>query len=298
MTSKCWAKQKRENKRSDSAYSVSFSVSENHIVLDSGASLHCTSNRSLFKGLTQNCDEHSVQLAGKNSKLQVTEYGILKIPNENRIFVVQNVAFIPDLNGTFLSLMCFFNLGHNLKFSGSSGELFYYEFCIVFKNMNNVCCVDFVRNKEKLDKKRNIDFDSIHKRLLHPSDIFLKKTIESCNDLTLKQPSKAQTCLTCLQCKVTRDSIRIKSKRASCLLEAVYMDIKGPILKGFGNAKYVLSFVDEYSRYAVSYFINSKSEVPEMLKKFIIKSNHETGKKSKLFILIMHKNFVRAHLIL
>lgn len=59
------------------------------------------------------------------------------------------------------------------------------------------------------------------------------------------------------------------------------MDIKGPILKGTGRAKYILSFIDEYSRYAVSDFIISKSEVPKMFKNYTIKSKNETGKRIK-----------------
>ena len=36
-----------------------------------------------------------------------------------------------------------------------------------------------------------------------------------------------------------------------------------------GEAWYVLTFVDDYSKYVVAYFINKKSEVPVKFKTFV-----------------------------
>ncbi|GKA65939.1 retrovirus-related pol polyprotein from transposon TNT 1-94 [Tanacetum coccineum] len=78
----------------------------------------------------------------------------------------------------------------------------------------------------------------------------------------------------CLACE------RGKSKKAShppklvpsdhFKLELLHMDLCGPIRVALINGKkYILVIVDDYSRYTWVYFLHSKDETPEIIKKFI-----------------------------
>nr|GFA08170.1 retrovirus-related Pol polyprotein from transposon TNT 1-94 [Tanacetum cinerariifolium] len=78
----------------------------------------------------------------------------------------------------------------------------------------------------------------------------------------------------CSACK------RGKSKKASRLpklvpsdhfkLELLHMDLCGPMrLASINGKKYVLVIVDDYSRYTLDYFLHSKDETLEIIKKFI-----------------------------
>ncbi|GJX93411.1 retrovirus-related pol polyprotein from transposon TNT 1-94 [Tanacetum coccineum] len=73
---------------------------------------------------------------------------------------------------------------------------------------------------------------------------------------------------------------RGKSKKAShppklvpsdhSKLELLYMDLCGPIrVASINGKKYILVIVDDYSRYTWVYFLHSKDETPEIIKKFI-----------------------------
>ena len=50
--------------------------------------------------------------------------------------------------------------------------------------------------------------------------------------------------------------------RTLSLLELVHTDVMGYMkIKSKGDAKYVLTFVDEHSRYEVAYFLKAKTEL-------------------------------------
>ncbi|GJW19333.1 retrovirus-related pol polyprotein from transposon TNT 1-94, partial [Tanacetum coccineum] len=73
---------------------------------------------------------------------------------------------------------------------------------------------------------------------------------------------------------------RGKSKKAShplklvpsdhSKLELLHMDLCGPMrVASINGKKYILVIVDDYSRYTWVYFLHSKDETPEIIKKFI-----------------------------
>ncbi|GKB80955.1 retrovirus-related pol polyprotein from transposon TNT 1-94, partial [Tanacetum coccineum] len=53
-------------------------------------------------------------------------------------------------------------------------------------------------------------------------------------------------------------------------LKLLYMDLCGPMrVASINGNKYILVVVDDYSRYTWVYFLHSKDETPEIIKKFI-----------------------------
>ncbi|GKB04323.1 integrase, catalytic region, zinc finger, CCHC-type containing protein [Tanacetum coccineum] len=53
-------------------------------------------------------------------------------------------------------------------------------------------------------------------------------------------------------------------------LELLHMDLCGPMrVASINEKKYILVIVDDYSRYTWVYFLHSKDETPEIIKKFI-----------------------------
>ena len=84
----------------------------------------------------------------------------------------------------------------------------------------------------------------------------------------LKTPTKL--CRDCLVGKQHRDSFPQKSKwRASHILQLVHVDICGPI-KPISNSKkrYMITFIDDFSRKVWVYFLTEKSEAFVSLKNF------------------------------
>jgi len=84
----------------------------------------------------------------------------------------------------------------------------------------------------------------------------------------LKPPN--QICTTCLVCKQHRDTLPKHSTwRASTKLQLIHADICGPISPSFhSNKRYILSFIDDYSRKAWVYFLHEKSKALSVFKSF------------------------------
>jgi hypothetical protein len=74
-----------------------------------------------------------------------------------------------------------------------------------------------------------------------------------------------------------------KARRASSSLDLVHSDLMGPFPHpSINKARYVLTFIDDYSRYTWVYFLRKKSEVFEHLKDFKALVETQTGKKIKI----------------
>lgn len=91
------------------------------------------------------------------------------------------------------------------------------------------------------------------------------------------------TCSDCLIGKQQRNPIPKKSMwRAKETLELIHSDICGPISPMTTNGKrYILCFIDDYSRKAWVYFLKAKSEAFGQFKLFKKKVKTETGKHIK-----------------
>jgi hypothetical protein len=94
---------------------------------------------------------------------------------------------------------------------------------------------------------------------------------------SLKSPKKI--CTTCLIGKQHRESIPKKSSwRASKKLQPVHADICGPITPSSNsNKRYMLSFIDDFTRKAWIYFLHEKSEAFGMFKIFKAYVEKEVG---------------------
>ena len=57
---------------------------------------------------------------------------------------------------------------------------------------------------------------------------------------------------------------RGKTSRASCILGLIHSDISGPMpITSMNGSRYLLTFIDDFSRYTWVFFIKKRSEVCE-----------------------------------
>ena len=71
--------------------------------------------------------------------------------------------------------------------------------------------------------------------------------------------------------------------RATEPFEIVHSDVCGPMhVKSFGDSRYMVTFIDDYSRYTCVYFMKRKSEVLEKFKEFVNYATNSSGKKVKI----------------
>ena len=79
-------------------------------------------------------------------------------------------------------------------------------------------------------------------------------------------------CDICASSKLNRKPACSKTvPRKSSKLELVYSDVRGPMdTTSLGGQRYVVSFIDSYSRFARAYFMKNKSEVLNKFRQFCI----------------------------
>ena len=101
--------------------------------------------------------------------------------------------------------------------------------------------------------------------------------------LNSKHGFSGSFCEDCVIGKQTRNSFQKTAiYRATKLLELVHTDICGPITpKSYSSKRYFLTFINDYSRRTCVYFLNEKSEVLKVFKKFKMLVEKKIGKNIK-----------------
>ncbi|KAE9023991.1 hypothetical protein PR003_g14064 [Phytophthora rubi] len=99
---------------------------------------------------------------------------------------------------------------------------------------------------------------------------------------TLKHKSMT-LCGGCMKAKQTVAHFPSQSmSKTTKVLQLVHTEVMGPMkTKSKGGARYVLTFVDDYSKYVVAYFIAKKSEAPVKFKTFMNWYENQWGERIK-----------------
>lgn len=91
-------------------------------------------------------------------------------------------------------------------------------------------------------------------------------------------------CEVCLQTKMTRLLFpkQLLSKSTS-VLDLIHSDVCGPMqATSLGGKRYILTFIDDFSRYTVVYFLREKSEVGAKIKEYIEMVKNKFSKQPKI----------------
>ena len=91
---------------------------------------------------------------------------------------------------------------------------------------------------------------------------------------------------------------RGKASRASCILGLIHFDISGPMpIKSMNGSRYVLIFIDDFSRYTWVFFIKKKSEVLENFTELKALIENASGQKIKILRSDNGREYVNNYLL-
>ena len=94
----------------------------------------------------------------------------------------------------------------------------------------------------------------------------------------LKKPENIM-CKQCQLGKMTKSSFKSKTYTSNEVLELVHTDLCGPIeVKSYKGDRYIMLFVDDYSRMMRVMFLKQKYDAFQMFKWYLAKVEKETGK--------------------
>ncbi|CAH0478581.1 unnamed protein product [Peronospora belbahrii] len=122
-----------------------------------------------------------------------------------------------------------------------------------------------------------------HARMGHLNQDALIKTRHATNGIPAIDQPTLSLCGGCMKGKQTVATFpHCSSSKTSRVLELVHTDVMGPMTNpSKGGANYVLTFVDDYARYVVTYFLKKKSEVAIKLSEFKTFHEKQWGERTK-----------------
>ena len=93
-----------------------------------------------------------------------------------------------------------------------------------------------------------VDFDIIHRRLVHLSKEVLLKARKHLKDFPeIEFPKEEHLCPRCVQGKMTNRSFPPSTRRASQPFELIHSDLKSFPIDSYHKFRYVIVFLDDYT---------------------------------------------------
>lgn len=257
--------------------------------LDFGCSNHMCGDRSLFSELNEGFRQ--VVKLGNNTKMSVAGKGNVKLQINGFNHVVSNVFFIPELKNNLLSIGQLQERGLAILIQAGQCRIYHPQRGLIIQTQMTVNRMFILLAQSQAGKSQSsqeICFHTTsqdvthlwHCRLGHLSHRGLK-TLQLKNMVhgLPKLSDSDIVCTDCLVGKQHRDPVQKRSTwRASQKLELIHADVCGPITPTSNSHKrYLLCFIDDFSRKAWSYFLTEKSEVFTSFKYFKASVEKETG---------------------
>lgn len=246
-------------------------------VIDSGASDHMTNRREWFSEYKPLENPIPVRI-GNGDTIYANGVGdipILMFDKSNWVNGhLVNVLFVPDIRINLFSAACALDKGLVLVSDKNQCELKRKEKTVavgyrhgrLFKIMLKVNTSTVCGAANSAEKCETIQL--WHERLCHQNVAQVKCCLKSMDIVYTDIPSFK--CIGCIYGKQHRSSFQESNNRASRVGELVHTDLCGPMqVKSLGGARYFLLLKDDYSSYRTVFFVKEKSEVCDLIHKYI-----------------------------
>lgn len=267
------------------AFTAGADVKKDEWCIDSGASSHMTPYSDILEN-KQPSNHHGDIQSSSDSAMKVSGFGKATIKTSNNEIAIKKVLHVPELAVNLLSV--------SKIVEGENEVLFNKHGCFIYdgdgnlllkcKETNGIYKVNTNRNVCMLAKKTD-NAMLWHRRLGHINFQSLKKMrdeavhgIEFADDDTF-----IKRCEVCARGKQTRNSFGLSETHTTKLLEIIHSDVCGPMQnKSINGSRYMLTFIDDFSRKVFVYFLKQKNEVLSKFKEFKALVENQTGERIKV----------------
>jgi hypothetical protein len=256
-------------------------------IVDSGCSNHMTGDKEKLQNLTEykgNC----VVVTANNSKLPIAHVGNTMVSNHysDNDVSFQKVYHVPGMKKNLLSVSQLTSSGHFVLF-GPQDVRVYHSLEIAEEPLMKGQRLEsvYVMSAETayIDKTRkNETTDLWHLRLSHVS--YSKLVVMMKKSMLKGLPQlKVRTDTVCAGCQYGKahQLPYAESKfKANKPLELVHSDVFGPVKQAFiSGMRYMVTFIDDFSRYVWVYFQKEKYETFSKFQEFKSAAEVEIGEK-------------------
>ncbi|GBM33744.1 Retrovirus-related Pol polyprotein from transposon TNT 1-94 [Araneus ventricosus] len=188
---------------------------------------------------------------------------LCRLENEQGI-VLTNVLYIPELNGNLISIKQIQKAGYSVLFKDN-------KVIVKGKNKTFVLCElnskgqyisEFIPTVSNTFVAKTEEAELWHRRLEHSGNHALRK---------LGLPTSDSFCEYCVLAKQSAELIgKGNRRRENTLMRMINSDLCGPVEPAsLSGERYVLTFVDDYSRFCEVCLIKKKSDIAVEFKKFL-----------------------------
>lgn len=276
---------------------LSVHVSSSDFILDSGATNHMSNNESYFSFLKRTSP---TKVGGIVGTLNSVGIGNIDMITASGIRIqLTNVLYIPDLPLNLISVVYLESLGVSTFFEANQVKIYKDNMFIGTGTQvkNGLCKLDatILESKQSYQAIANvagqinkISLEILHRRFDHISVHSLKKFYKSGNidglrwDYSDDQVNHFK-CDACLSSKAHRVPFQPSKSHASAPLELVHSDVLTFPTASLSGKRYLVSFVDDYSRKTWAAIIMNKSDVFQAFKIWKTEVENVTENKIKTF---------------
>ncbi|KAJ0865146.1 putative RNA-directed DNA polymerase [Helianthus annuus] len=274
----------------DTALTVTTELKSNSFgdwIADSGCSNHLTGDKERLTKAKRYMGNHVVVIAD-GSKHQIANIGEVKFPSHGREkeFLMEDVFHVPGMKKNLLSVPQLTATGRYVLF-GPNDVCVFDNFetnsvpTLKGKRKDNV----YVLSAESayVDKANNNQTAELwHARLSHVGydrlQLMMKKDLV--RGLPEFEINKEIVCAGCQYGKAHQQPFETSTFKTMKPLELVHSDVFGPVKQpSIRGLRYMVTFIDDFSRYTWVYFLKEKSEVFEKFKAFKDEAERLTGNK-------------------
>lgn len=241
------------------------------LIVDSGATDHMINDLSLFNGGSYDLDSPVVIATAKNGpSLKAEKAGTIVTEQ----CILKDVLYAPELSVNLLSVQKVVQSGVEVKFHSQGVQItkdskkeltsespFYIDLDMDIETSHSAHPAFTV-------KVSNVDW---HRKMGHPSDQKLSTLIKKdyIKDSKISN-CESVICETCVKSKQTRLPFKTNDIKTTYPLELIHTDIAGPIDPiSYGEKRYVLTFLDDFTHFTVVYLLKNKSEVTQHFEEYV-----------------------------
>ena len=266
----------------------SAKVSQWKWVLDSGATNHMTSDRTLFQDL--NPVQNPIHIANGATMMAEGEDDVvigLVVNGVKNPVVLKRVMYVPEMGSSGLvSVRCIQAAGGVVSFAGNTISIKHgRELYGIAKLEQNA----YILQTENIEAKpasagiatKHGTLHDWHCRLGHISYDNVKRLAEDYPEITIDGSRTNPTFVSCVATKQTCTPNHFPSRRITTApLELIHTDLAGPMkFPSIRGARYFLLFIDDHTKYTMVYTLYQKSITLSKFKEYkALVENYHNGK--------------------
>ena len=288
-----------KGEKQEHAFSAATNGLSSGWLLDSGASSHMCPVKNEFASIELFKEPVPISIA---NGWEVKALGTGNVPltlKDGTLVRMYDVLFVPDLDRRLMSISALVKKGLKIRFEKKC--------CVISNEESEIVRVERDGKLYILDcKARESAFASVeptheaglwHARLGHYPISKIKKLSNCVEGLEVsKIPDDLDLCEGCANGKLSVQPFptsRYGEVKTDKILQIVHSDVMGPMKTvSQGGAKYVVTFIDDFSRYTVVYFMAQKSEVVDKFAKYKAMMENQFDTKIKCLRTDNGKEFI------